>query len=189
MFLNVLVAVLATFIGFCLSTVFIKYNIIEPKAHFEKYGYKSPRLKNFHEMLNHFVDNYLNAFNNFDHKLYNVVHTVPSEEELTFLRKIQNCQGILDMYKNKRILKATDTLIIQCEFRNLQRSYRALEKIALTEIDAKTAAELENVKLKPILYPNFSKTPDSQIITVFDSQGRKTLWEYDLPETKSEEHV
>lgn len=189
MFLNILAAVLATSIGFYLSTVFIKYNITEPKAHLEKYGYKSPRLKNFHKMLNHFVDNYLNAFNNFDHKLYNVVHTVPSEEELAFLRKVQNCQGILDMYKNKRVLKATDTLIIQCEFRNLQRSYQALEKIALTETDAKTAAELENVKLKPVLYPTSTKTSDNQIITVFDSWGRETLWEYDLPETKSEEHV
>ena len=140
-------------------------------------------------MLNHFIDNYLNAFNNFDHKLYNVVHDVPSDEELAFLRKVQNCQGILDMYKKKRVLKTTDTLIIQCEFRNLQRSYQALEKIALTKIDAETAAELENIKLKPILYPNLTKTPDSQIITVFDSWGRETLWEYDPPQTESEEHV
>lgn len=183
MFLNVIAAVLATSIGFCLSTVFIKYNITEPKAHLEKYGYKSPRLKNFHKMLNHFVDNYLNAFTNFDHKLYNVVHDVPSDEELAFLRKVQNCQGILDMYKNKRVLKTTDTLIIQCEFRNLQRSYRALEKVGTTE------TELENVKLKPILYPNLTKTPDSQIITVFDSRGRETLWEYDLPQTESKEHI
>lgn len=186
MFLNILAAVLATFIGFCLSTVFIKYNIIEPKAHLEKYGYKSPALTQYHEKFTDIVNKYLNAFSDFDHKLYDAVHTAPREEEMVFLGKVKRYQNLLDSYKKKRKLHASDSIILHSTFNDLERSYEALENTATGGAETENT---DNTAPEAAQYPVLEKTPDSQIITIFDSKGRKCLWEYHPPEKKSEEHV
>ena len=182
MFFAILSAVFAFAIGFCLSTVFIRYNIIEPKAHFEKYGYKCPQLALYHEKFTDLVNNYLNAFTYFDHKLYDTVHTVPSEEEMDFLNRVQLYQNLLNSYKHKRKLKVTDSLILQHTFDNLEYRYYVLEDMALaatkteTETDTEKETELDAAQdLNTSQYPITTKTTDSQIITIFDSLGRECL--------------
>lgn len=194
MFFAILNAVLATFIGFCLSTVFIKYTIIEPNKYLEKYGYKCPQLALFHKKLTDVVNEYLNAFTYFDHTLYDTVHDVPSEEEMIFLKKVQSYQNLLDSYKKKRKIQAADSLILHSAFNNLERSYQALEKVATavteTETDTEKEAELNTAQdLNTSQYPITTKTTDSQIITIFDKFGRKCVYEYQQPQTGSEAHV
>ena len=188
MFLNILTAVLFTLISFCFSRTFIKYNITEPKAHLEKYGYKSPALAQYHEKFTDIVNKYLNAFSDFDHELYDAVHTVPRNEEITFLGKIEKCQQLLDSYKNKRTLKASDSIILHYALNNLERSYQALGGTATASTEAETE-NTDNTAPETAQYPVLEKTPDSQIITIFDSKGRECLWKYHPPEKKSEEHV
>lgn len=190
MFLTILSAVFAFAIGFCLSTVFIKYNITEPNKHFEKYGYKCPQLALFHKKLTEIVNDYLNAFTYFDHKLYNTVHNVPCEEEMIFLKKVQNYQSLLDSYKKKKKLHTADSLILHSAFNNLERSYQALENVTTAETKTETEIDTEKkTKLETAQYPITTKTPDSQIVTIFDSLGRECLWEYQPPQTEHEEHV
>lgn len=193
MFLNVLATVLATFIGFCLSTVFIKYNITEPKAHFKKYGYKSPALAQYHEKFTDIVNKYLNAFSEFDHKLYDAVHTVPREEEMVFLSKVKKYQNLLNSYKKKRKLHASDSIILHSTLNDLDRSYQALENTATAgaKVEAKDtdSTALDGTAPETAQYPTLEKTSDSQIITVFDSKGRACLWEYHPPQTESKEPV
>lgn len=141
MFLTILSAVFAMFIGFCLSTVFIKYNITEPNKYLEKYGYKCPQLAQFHEKLTDIVNDYLNAFTYFDHKLYNTVHNVPCEEEMIFLKKVQNYQSLLDSYKKKKKLHTADSLILHSAFNNLEHSYQALEKVATASTETETETD------------------------------------------------
>lgn len=196
MFFAILSAVFAFAIGFCLSTVFIKYNITEPNKHFEKYGYKCPQLALFHKKLTEIVNDYLNAFSYFDHKLYDTVHDVPSEEEMIFLKKVQSYQSLLDSYKKKKKLQAADSLILHSAFNNLERSYQALEKVATasteteTETDTEKETELNTAQdLNTSQYPITTKTTDSQIITILDKLGRQCIYEYHPSQTETEEHV
>lgn len=194
MFLTILSAVLAIIIGFYISTVFIKYTIIEPHKHFEKYGYKCPQLALFHEKFTDVVNKYLNAFSYFDHTLYDTVHDVPSEEEMIFLKKVQSYQSLLDSYKNKRKLHTADSLILHSAFNNLERSYQALEKVATaateTETDTEKEIELNTAQdLNTDQYPITTKTTDSQLITIFDKLGRECIYKYQLPQTETEECV
>ena len=196
MFFAILSAAFAMFIGFCLSTVFIKYNITEPKAHFEKYGYKCPQLAPYHEKFTDIVNNYLNAFTYFDHKLYDTVHTVPSEEEMDFLNRVQHYQNLLNSYKHKRKLKVTDSLILQHTFDNLEYKYYALEDMATaatkteTETDTEKETELNTAQdLNTSQYPITTKTTDSQLITIFDKLGRECIYKYQPPQTETEECV
>ena len=194
MFFAILSAVFAFAIGFCLSTVFIKYNITEPNKHFEKYGYKCPQLALFHKKLTDVVNEYLNAFSYFDHTLYDTVHDVPSEEEMIFLKKLQSYQSLLDSYKNKRKLHTADSLILHSAFNNLERSYQALEKVATaateTETNTEKETELDTAQdLNTSQYPITTKTTDSQIITIFDKLGRECIYKYQPPQTETEEYV
>ena len=194
MFLTILSAVFAMFIGFCLSTVFIKYNITEPNKHFKKYGYKCPKLAPYHKKFTDVVNKYLNAFSYFDHTLYDTVHDVPSEEEMIFLKKVQSYQSLLDSYKNKRKLHTADSLILHSAFNNLERSYQALEKVATaateTETDTEKETKLNTAQdLNTDQYPITTKTTDSQIITIFDKLGRECIYKYQPPQTETEECV
>lgn len=194
MFLTILSAVFAMFIGFCLSTVFIKYNITEPNKHFKKYGYKCPQLALFHKKFTDVVNKYLNAFSYFDHTLYDTVHDVPSEEEMIFLKKVQSYQSLLDSYKNKRKLHTADSLILHSAFNNLERSYQALEKVATAATETETDTEKETKlntaqNLNTDQYPITTKTTDSQIITIFDKLGRECIYKYQPPQTETEECV
>lgn len=194
MFFAILSAVFAIFIGFCLSTVFIKYTIIEPHKHFEKYGYKCPQLALFHEKFTDVVNKYLNAFSYFDHTLYDTVHDVPSEEEMIFLKKVQSYQNLLESYKKKRKIQAADSLILHSAFNNLERSYQALEKIATTATETERETEKETElntaqDLNTSQYPITTKTNDSQIITIFDKLGRECVYKYQPPQTDTEECV
>ena len=198
MFLTILSAVFAMFIGFCLSTVFIKYNITEPNKHFKKYGYKCPKLAPYHKKFTDVVNKYLNAFTYFDHKLYDTVHNVPSEEEMDFLNRVQHYQNLLNSYKHKRKLKATDSLILQHTFDNLEYRYYVLEDMALaatkteteTETDTEKETKLDTAQdLNTAQYPITTKTTDSQLITIFDKSGRECIYKYQLPQTETEEYV
>ena len=196
MFFAILSAVFAFAIGFCLSTVFIKYNITEPNKHFEKYGYKCPQLAQFHEKLTEIINDYLNAFTYFDHKLYDTVHNVPNEEEMIFLKKVQSYQSLLDSYKNKRKLHTADSLILHSAFNNLERSYQALEKIATaateteTETNTEKETELDTAQdLNTAQYPITTNTTDSQLITIFDKLGRECIYEYQPSQSETEECV
>ena len=194
MFFAILSAVFAFAIGFCLSTVFIKYNITEPNKYLKKYGYKCPQLAQFHEKLTDIVNDYLNAFSYFDHTLYDTVHDVPSEEEMIFLKKVQSYQSLLDSYKNKRKLHTADSLILHSAFNNLERSYQALEKVATaateTETDTEKETKLNTAQdLNTDQYPITTKTTDSQIITIFDKLGRECIYKYQPPQTETEECV
>ena len=194
MFFAILSAVFAFAIGFCLSTVFIKYNITEPNKYLEKYGYKCPQLAPYHEKFTDIVNDYLNAFTYFDHTLYDTVHTVPCEEEMDFLNRVQHYQNLLHSYKHKRKLKATDSLILQHTFDNLEYRYYVLEDMALaatkTETDTEKETELETAQdLNTSQYPITTKTTDSQIITIFDKLGRECIYKYQPPQTETEECV
>lgn len=196
MFFAIFSAVFAMFIGFCLSTIFIKYTITEPNKHFEKYGYKCPKLAPYHKKFTDLVNDYLSAFTYFDHKLYDTVHNVPSEEEMDFLNRVQHYQNLLNSYKHKRKLKATDSLILQHTFDNLEYRYYALVDMALaaTKIETETDTEKETEPnttqdLNTAQYPITTKTTDSQIITIFDKLGRECIYKYQPPQTETEEHV
>ena len=161
MFFAILSAVFAMFIGFCLSTVYIKYNITEPKAHFEKYGYKSPALAQYHEGFTNIINKYLNAFSDFDHELYNAVHTVPRDEEMVFLAKVKEYHQMLDSYKKKKTLKATDSIILHSTLNDLKHIYQALKNT--TTVKTETEG-LGNTVPETIQYPVLEKTTNNQII-------------------------
>ena len=115
---------------------------------------------------------------------------------MDFLNRVQHYQNLLHSYKHKRKLKATDSLILQHTFDNLEYKYYALEDMALattkteTETDTEKETELDAAQdLNTSQYPITTKTTDSQIITFFDKLGRECLWECQPPQKETEEYV